>query len=175
MFKEHIANNKGYLRPVSSSIKIKASSKQVWEVISKPGNLGLCHPFCESNPVEQWPGNQSIDYVHYYNGLKYQRIFTSWIDGVGYDLLIGRVNGRQSKILWRIHKSDDTSCELRITVYPHRISRYQNVLRPYIFQFYVRPMLRKYLSSVLKGFQWYTIQRQPVQKNQFGVHKWFSY
>jgi len=35
-------------------------------------------------------------------------------------------------------------------------------------------MLRKYLSSVLKGFQWYIMYRQPVEMNQFGGHKWFS-
>lgn len=29
-----------------------------------PGNLELCHPFCRSNPVQSWPGKDSIDEVH---------------------------------------------------------------------------------------------------------------
>lgn len=88
-----------YLQSVSSSIRIDAPSNQVWELISKPVNLELCHPFCQSNPVEKWPGNESIDYVWYYNGLEYQRTFTNWINGIGYDLSIGRVDERQSKVV----------------------------------------------------------------------------
>ncbi len=169
-------NNKKYLKPVSRSIKIDANTTQIWELISKPGNLELCHPFCESNPVEKWLGNNSIDYVNYYNGVKFQRIFTDWIDGHGYDLLIGTLNGCKSKVLWRIHNSNKSYSELQITIYSHShsISKYPYFLKPFIYSFYIKPMLRKYLSSVLKGCQWYIMQGKLVQKNQFGVHKWFS-
>ena len=163
-----------YLKPSSNSIIIKTDSQRVWNVISKQGNLELCHPFCKSNPVEKWAGDKSIDYVNYYNGEMYQRIFTNWIDGQGYDLLIGRKNGEKSKVIWRINQYDDKSCELKITIYPHDIIKYSNIIKSLINSLYVRPNLRKYLSSVLKGFQFYIIQGQPVQKNQFGTHKWFS-
>ncbi len=166
--------NEKFLKPVSKSILINVHPQRVWEVISKPGNLELCHPFCNSNPVEKWPGNKSIDYVNYYNGLKYQRVFTDWIDGLGYDLLIGRKNGRKSKVMWRINKSDDSSSELKITIYPHDINKYPNFVKPHIQIFYIRPMLCKYLTSVLKGFQEYIMQGKPIQKNQFGTHRWFS-
>ncbi|MCH8070288.1 MAG: hypothetical protein IID16_13640 [Candidatus Marinimicrobia bacterium] len=165
---------KDFLKPVSKTIKIIASTSKVWKVISRAGNVELCHPFCESNPVEKWPGVESVDYVNYYNGLKYQRIFTDWIEGLGYDLLIGRKNGRKSKVVWRINKSDDACSELKITIYPHKFSQYPKFLKPIIYSFYVQPMLSKYLSSVLKGFQWYITQTKPVKKNQFGPHKWFS-
>jgi hypothetical protein len=33
-----------YLNPVSKSIIINASPNKVWEVISKPGILEVCHP-----------------------------------------------------------------------------------------------------------------------------------
>ena len=174
MFKELIMNNKKYFKPVSRSIKINVSPKRVWELISKPNNLELYHPFCESNPVEKWQGNKSIDYVNYYNGLKYQRVFTDWTDGIGYDLLIGRKNGRKSKVMWRIKRPDDSSSELKITIYPHDINKYPNFVKPLIYIFYIRPMLRKYLTSVLKGFQVYIVQGKPIQKNQFGAHRWFS-
>lgn len=165
---------KKYFKSVSRSIKINSHHDKVWEIISKQGNLELCHPFCESNPVEQWPGSKSIDYVNYYNGLKYQRNFTSWVEGIGYDLLIGKVNGRKSKVLWRINKIDNSSSELKITIYPHDIKRYSNFLKPIIYLLFIKPNLQKYLSSVLKGFQWYLVHGEPVKKNQFGLHKWFS-
>jgi len=38
----------------------------------------------------------------------------------------------------------------------------------------VRPMLSKYLSSVVRGFEWYVIRGEPVPGNQFGSHRWFS-
>ena len=163
-----------YLKPSSNSIIIKTGSQRVWNVISKQGNLELCHPFCKSNPVEKWAGDKSIDYVNYYNGVMYKRIFTNWIDGQGYDLLIGRQNGEKSKVIWRINQLDNNSCELKITVYPHDIIKHSNIIKHLFNSVYVRPMLRKYLSSVLKGFQFYIIQGKPVQKNQFGTHKWFS-
>lgn len=166
--------NMKYLKPCSDSIVIKTDSQRVWNVISKQGNLELCHPFCKSNPIEKWAGDKSIDYVNYYNGVKYQRIFTNWIDGQGYDLLIGRKNGEKSKIIWRINQLDDKSCELKITIYPHDIIKYSNIIKFLINSLYVKPMLRKYLSSVLKGFQYFIETGKPVKKNQFGTHKWFS-
>ncbi|MEE9190981.1 MAG: hypothetical protein V3U16_09450 [Candidatus Neomarinimicrobiota bacterium] len=166
--------NDKYLKSVSKKIIINERHQRVWEVISKPGNLEICHPFCEYNPVEKWPSNKSIDYVKYYNGLEYQRIFTDWIDGQGYDLLIGRKNGGKSKVTWRINKLDESSCELKITIFPHDILKYPSFAKPLIFSLYARPMIRKYLTSVLKGFQFYIMQGKPIQKNQFGTHRWFS-
>ena len=163
-----------YLNPVSKNITINEHRQRVWEIISKPGNLELFHPFCESNPLEKWEGTNSIDYVNYYNGVKYQRIFTNQIINQGYDLLIGRTNGEKSKVIWRINNLKDSSSELKITIYPHDINDYPNFVKPLIYIFYIRPMLRKYLNSVLKGFQVYIMQGKPIQKNQFGSHKWFS-
>ena len=166
--------NKQYLNATSKSIIIKANIQVVWNIISKQGNLDLCHPFCESNTIEKWDGSNSIDYVNYYNGLKYQRVFTDWIDGKGYDLIIGKKKGRKSKVIWRISQLNDKTTELKITVFPHNISEYPNVIKPLINSLYIRPMLRKYLSSVLKGFQYFIETGISVQKNQFGMHKWFS-
>ena len=80
---------------------IAASAQDVWNIISSPGNLEDFHPFCESNPVEKWPGVGSRDTIHYYSGWVLQREFTNWIDGVGYDLTIGRDGGRKSFVSWR--------------------------------------------------------------------------
>ncbi|MGB5895076.1 MAG: hypothetical protein WBG58_12945 [Ignavibacteriaceae bacterium] len=167
-------NSEKYLSPVSKSIIINAPPNKVWDVISKPGILELCHPFCKSNPVENWAGKKSIDFVVYNNGLRYQRIFTDWIDGTGYDLLIGRRNGKKSKVIWRIKENNSSSSELKITVFPYYISKYPRIVMPVINLLVIGPQLRKYLSSVLKGFNYYIMEGKPVQKNQFGTHKWFS-
>ena len=51
--------------------------------------------------------------------------------------------------------------------------RKRKVIR-FVNQTRIGPQLRKYLSSVLKGFNYYIMEGKPVQKNQFGTHKWFS-
>jgi hypothetical protein len=35
-------------------------------------------------------------------------------------------------------------------------------------------MLGKYLQSVVKGFEWYVTRGEPVPRDQFGKHTWFS-
>ncbi|MDK1292926.1 MAG: hypothetical protein QGM46_11440 [Actinomycetota bacterium] len=75
--------------PVGVTQSIAWPSNDVWEAISTPGILELCHPFCQANPVTVWPGAGSLDEVHYFNGMVYERRFLEWIDGVGYSLEIG--------------------------------------------------------------------------------------
>ena len=69
--------------PVPVSIVIDQPPEKVWEIISKAGNLELCHPFCSKNPVQVWPGKNSRDEVHYLNGLIFERRFISWEEGKG--------------------------------------------------------------------------------------------
>jgi hypothetical protein len=163
-----------YLKPIHSKIKINAPPEKVWEIISNPGNLEYCHPFCESNPVEKWPGKGSIDYVHYYNGLKFKRKFTEWQNGFGYELLIGKIMGRKSKVVWNLDKTSHNSAYLDITIYAHDITRYPSFTKPFIYHLIVKPALQRYISSVWNGVRWYASTNERVKKNQFGPHKWFS-
>ncbi len=160
--------------PVASEQMIAAPTQEVWDAISAPGNLELCHPFCGRNPVQVWPGPESRDEVHYLNGWVYERQFCRWYDGTGYDLEIGRRGGGTSSVTWRIIPVDDDNCILRITVYPHVLQNWPTAARwvPYLLR--LRPMLKKYLDSVVKGFDWYVTRGQPVPRNQFGYHPWFS-
>lgn len=160
--------------PVSVARTIAAPGPRVWEAISKPGNLELCHPFCARNPVRVWPGEGSRDEVHYFNGWVFERRFRSWIDGVGYDLEIGRPGGGSSFVSWRIGRMDDRSCELRITVRPHVLQSLPVVLRWLPHRLRLAPILGRYLSSVVRGFEWYVTRGEPVARNHFGSHPWFS-
>ncbi len=170
-------NHESYSRfrwPVATERMIAAPAQKVWEAISTPGNLELCHPFCASNPVQVWPGPDSRDEVHYLSGWVYERRFLRWHDGAGYDLEIGRPGGGTSYVSWRITPVDEDSCILKISVCPHTLQNWPAVVRwiPYVLR--LRPMLKKYLESVVRGFEWYVVRGESVPRNQFGRHPWFS-
>jgi hypothetical protein len=159
---------------ITASRRIEASPHSVWKAISNPGNLEDCHPFCEKNPVDKWPGVGSKDTIYYYSGMVLYRDFTNWIDGVGYDLTIGKKGGRKSFVSWRITQEQGNISTLSITIYPHILQNIPAAIRwiPHIA--YVRPSLGRYLESVVKGFEWFIRTGKPVNKNQFGSHRWFS-
>ena len=164
----------GFKWPVGVTGSIAAQAGDVWAAISMPGNLELCHPFCEKNPVRKWPGVGSCDEVHYLNGLVYERKFIRWMEGIGYDLNIGRIGGRSSLVSWRITPIDEQNCTLRIVVYPYALQGVPVAIRwiPHLLR--VSPLLKAYLSSVVRGFEWYVKRGEPVPRNQFGSHPWFS-
>ncbi len=160
--------------PVSVERTINAPKEKVWDTVSQPGYLELCHPFCASNPVTQWPGPDSVDEIRYLSGWCFERRFNNWIEGVGYDLEIGRRGRGQSSVAWRISSIDEQTCSLRITVRPHALQNMAVVLRWLPHVFWLRPKLRSYLDSVIRGVEWYVTRGEPVPRNQFGRHPWFS-
>lgn len=139
-----------------------------------PGNLEVCHPFCAGNPVHAWPGAESRDEIHYLSGWVFERQFLRWYEGVGYDLEIGRRDGRRSFVSWRIVPVDDGHCRLSIAVYPFALQNVPMAVRWLPHLLYLRPILRRYLSAVLEGFEWYVTRGEPVPRNHFGRHPWFS-
>lgn len=153
---------------------MSAPAQRVWDAISAPGNLELAHPFCSKNPVHVWPGPGSRDEVHYLSGWIYERRFQHWIEGIGYDLEIGRSGGGTSSVSWRITPIDETSCALRITVRSHAMQNIPAIFRwlPHVVWF--RPKLKFYLESVIGGFDWYLRHGKPVPRDHFGRHPWFS-
>jgi hypothetical protein len=164
----------GFKWPVAVAQSITAPAEKVWGAISMPGNLGPCHPFCAQNPVEEWPGEGSRDDVHYLSGEVYERRFCRWIDGVGYDLEIGRPGGSMSFVSWRIVPLDNQNCTLRNAVYEQTLQTVPLAIRWLPHFLYLGPRLRSYLSSVTRGFDWYVTRDEPVPRNQFGTHPWFS-
>ena len=139
-----------------------------------PGNLELCHPFCKQNPVQVWPGPESRDEVHYLSGWIYERRFSQWFEGSGYDIEIIRRNNTIASVSWRISSVDERNCTLQISVFPQALQNIPVVVRwlPHVFR--LHPMLKTYLVSVVKGFHWYVAKGEPVPRDQFGQHPWFS-
>lgn len=153
--------------------EVSINSKDLWEIISTPSNLENFHPFCLKNPVIKWSGEKSIDEVHYYNGLILERNIENWFDKKGYDLFIGKKDGKQSFVSWEIQEiSGKTS--LKITIYPWIYNQGFKIIQFLPFFIFVKPQLQKYINSVLKGLNYFINSNKPVIKNQFGSHRLFS-
>tara|TARA_B100000925_G_C21983908_1_gene463625 strand:+ start:356 stop:847 length:492 start_codon:yes stop_codon:yes gene_type:complete len=161
------------IHSVSYEKKISSSKKELWDLISSPEHLNLVHPFCKSNESINWDKKKSKDVLVYLNGMVYFRDFTSWEDGNGYELMIGRKRGKKSRVVWKI-KSDDKSVSLKITVYPYLLSNWPRVMSLIPYKFIISPLLKSYLKSVISGINYYLINQKPVEKNHFGKHIWFS-
>jgi len=161
-----------YLWNIKGDINLTADPDKLWKIISAPNSLELFHPFCKSNKTINWDGVKSVDQIIYYNDLLYQRDFINWYEGEGYDLLIGEPGGDKSFVSWRIIKTQESS--LSITIYPYKFNK-GSKLKNYIpFNVIVKPLLQKYVDSVLLGINYYIQNNQKVKKNQFGKIRFFS-
>ena len=162
------------VRGISSQLYFNHNSKEVWNVISAPNHLNLFHPFCKKNSIISWEESSHIDMLEYLNGLKYIRKFTKWSPLKGYELKIGKKNGKQSYVIWEIKEINNTTCVLSITVYPHLLSNYPKIISYLPFKLIIKPKLNNYLFSVISGLKYYLENKEKVPKNNFGKHKWFS-
>ena len=121
----------------------------VWKVISAKEALELFHPYCLQNKVILW-GNIKIDEIVYLNGLTFVREFTSWKVNQGFELTIGKKDGKKSKVKWEIKKSG-SGCLISITVWPYKSNKVHKILYPLVNVFILRPKLKRYLGFVLMG------------------------
>ena len=160
--------------PVAFDRDIAAPASAVWDAISMPGNLEPCHPFCETNIVHRWPGPDALDEIHYLSGWKYERHFQKWIEGVGYDIEVGRPGKEMHYVKWRIRPVGDERANLSITIYPGGLQHLPVLIRWLPHYFVLRPRLTHYLGSVVHGYEWYVTKGEPVPRDQWGRHPWFS-
>lgn len=165
-------------RDVTVAAQIDAVISTVWSAISRRGNLAICHPFCKDNPVEAWPGNAACDTIVYYNGLVLHRRILNWLDGKGYDLVIGRdLNRPMADVNWRISELENRQSLLAITIKPDLnivLAKKPRVMHLLMFKFGLRQQLSEYLTSLVLGFKYRIETGKPVQRNQFGSHRFFS-
>ena len=165
--------SKDYFWSVHREVNLDSSKSKVWEIISSESNLEKFHPFCKTNEVVMWDGENSIDKVEYYNGRKLRRNFTRWLEGKGYDLIIGDSRGNDSVVSWRL-EGDDSTSSLSINVKTYIFNKGSKIIKFIPFFLYVKPKLVSYLDSVLYGLKFYTENNKIVRKDQFGSHSWFS-
>ena len=144
--------------------KIDSNAQELWELISTPSNLELFHPFCKSNKVIIWPGDNSIDELIYLNGLTYIRKFKKWEKLKGYSLFIGEKGKSQSYVTWKIFKKN-RSLFLKITVYPHYLRKLPKLVSYLPYKLIVIPALENYLKSVIGGINYYLNTKSKTPKN----------
>ncbi|MEK9865862.1 MAG: SRPBCC family protein [Euryarchaeota archaeon] len=161
-------------RCVTASKKLDHDIEVVWALVSSPGNLLECHPFCRSNEAIEWGDGSFSDVLTYLNGRRYVRRFRQWRPREGYDLVIGEEGGKQSFVRWELNEAGNRSTELRITVYPYLLSGLPRIISAIPFSIYARPKLTTYLRSVLRGFEYFLDNGERVPRNYFGSHSWFS-
>ena len=162
-----------YKRSIQVVKQINATEEELWDVISEPGHLELTHPFSKSHSVLSWPGVESKDVLIYLSGLRYERYFTNWNEGIGYTLQIGGREGKKSEVIWEI-SSEENKTFLSITIYPHFLANTPRFFSFLPYELLIRPKLTSYLDSVLGGIDYYLVEKESVPKNHFGTHKWFS-
>ena len=160
--------------PVSCNIDLDFDKAKVWSIISKPENLNLTHPFCKSNISLSWDNGNHRDSLEYLNGVKLYRDFYKWDEGNGYELKIGKKNGRKSIVKWKLIDKANSRSNLTITVLPNIYSNKNKIIYLIAYFFVIKPGISKYLKSVLNGYKWYLVNESPVPRNHFGSHKWFS-
>ena len=159
---------------ISNKIKIETSKSAVWDLISSPGHLNQFHPFCKENKVlESKNGAILKDQLIYLNDLTYYRTFKEWKPMDGYTIRIGTKNGKKSDVKWQIiDKGVFTS--VKITIKPFTSSKIPKLLYPFFHLAVIRPKLKSYLKSVLKGLEYCLTHNEPVPRNKFGNHSWFA-
>ena len=160
--------------PISIKKSFDVSSEVLWKLVSAPENLNDCHPFCESNEAIQWDEDGHVDRLVYLNGRTYIRQFLTWVEGEGYTLRIGEENGLQSFVQWEISAISENESQLTITVHPYILAGYPKVVSFLPYQFWIKPRMRRYLHSVVSGFEYVARTGEPVPRNHFGRHPWFS-
>ena len=159
---------------VSQSLVIPVAKPDLWQEISRAGSLNDTHPFCRSNKAIAWSIDDHKDELVYLSGLTFVRQFVTWNEGEGYQLIIGDKGGPQSFVRWEIESLSSTEAKLTITVYPYILAKLGKVLSFLPFQIYIKPRLSTYLKSVLRGHSHYLTTGEPVPRNHWGSHPWFS-
>tara|TARA_Y100001970_G_scaffold14648_1_gene16428 strand:+ start:7742 stop:8290 length:549 start_codon:yes stop_codon:yes gene_type:complete len=159
--------------PIQATSRVAASASDVWIAINEPGNLVNVHPFCDSNPVEHWPGPAGRDHVYYYSGVHYQRDVLEWIDGSGYDLIVGPPSGKIAVANWRINPSTSSTCDFGIEVTSY-VRSDGDPLKLEAYNTNVIQTIGAYLDSVVRGVAHFAETGSPVNKNQFGAHQVYS-
>ena len=82
---------------ISKRLFLKHHLDDVWKVISSKEALELFHPYCLQNRVVSW-GDIKVDEIIYLNGLTFVREFTLWNPNHGFELTIGKRDGKNQKL-----------------------------------------------------------------------------
>ena len=90
----------------------------MWALLTKASHLELVHPFCKSHKKLVWDDKSKIDQLTYINGLTYERNFYNFEKNKGFKLMIGKKDGKKSRVIWRLNPlNEKTHLSIRVTPY----------------------------------------------------------
>ena len=161
-------------RPRQASVEIAVPAADVWRAIAAPGSLKQFHPFCAATEVERWPGRDSRDSITYYSGIRYQRNFVDWQEGVGYDIELGDPPNQTARVLWRIAQTSPETCRLSIAVFPLLKSALSAEKKQAYQARLFGEVLQHYLECVVQGVKFFATTGKTVRKDQFGKNSLYS-
>jgi len=159
---------------VSRTAVVAQPQSHLWEVISTPGYLERCHPFCARNTVATWPGADARDLIVYRSGLELHRHITEWREGHGYALDIGPKGRSNYQVRWQLGTVDEARSAITISLTPYLPS---SQTEEDFHAAYMRKMRRAnttYLESVVAGIRHVAETGEPVRPDQFGAHPVYS-
>ena len=160
--------------PVKARVGIDVAGEEVWKVIAEPGNLRRIHPFCAATEVERWLGPGSRDSITYYSGIRYQRNFVHWHEGVGYDIELGDPPDQTARVLWRIEPASPSACHMSIEVFPLlKSDQSEERKRAYQDRLFGE-VLKHYLECVVNGVKYFATTGRTVSKDRFGKNPLYS-
>ena len=67
----------------------------------------LVHQFCKSHKKLVWDNKSKIDQLTYINGLTYERNFYNFEKNKGFKLMIGKKDGKKSRVVWRLNSLNE--------------------------------------------------------------------
>ena len=161
-------------RPLKSAVDIDAAAEEVWKAIAEPGNLGNLHPFCAATEVERWPGPGARDSITYHSGIRYQRNFVGWEEGVGYDVELGDPPHQTARVHWRIEPASPETCRFSIEVFPLLKSGLGEEKKRAYQERLFGEVLQHYLDCVVQGVRFFATTGETVGKDQFGKNPLYS-
>jgi hypothetical protein len=160
--------------PTTVRREIGATVGEVWRLINEPGHLTRCHPFCDTNEVENWPGAGSRDHILYFSGMELVRDFTHWDEGEGFQLEIGPPGSKSARVVWILKSLGEDRCELSITIIPYVKADMPEARKKAFERLIFGDSIERYLQSVVKGIEHVVTTGEQVVPDQFGNHPAYS-
>jgi len=155
--------------PIEKCIELDVLPETIWQIIATPGGLPRYHPLVDTNIPLRWDANKAADMLKYFSGLTLYRQVYSWLDGEGYDLVIGQsLDSPDGIVSWRISslETDRSQFRISLSLIKHKGSTGQKAA--------TRDRFERYLDSIVKGIAHLAVVGEPVRENQFGAVEGFS-
>jgi len=160
------------MNAVTSTQHIDVSAPTLWVAITSDRHLEACHPYIQRH-TKNTSNSGLSDVITYLNGVTFTRESTAWMDGVGYDLIVGKASEPKNEVAWRIKEVTPSSCKLSISVTPRAVEKLPKLVRGVALVLFVRRHVGRYLNAVTGGIKLWVETGKPIDKTAFPRHPWF--